>query len=86
MHEQKEQQTVQRTQRFRKPGVALSKQCIESKRLGFLHATEHVITFYSFGNLPRRYSRESKGYLGRLASSTCSGFQKSSFSEKLPEP
>lgn len=40
---------------------------------GFLCATEHITGFYSFGNLPRTYSRESKEFTSPM----CSGFQSS---------
>lgn len=46
----------------------------QNKKVGvFLCSTECIITFYSFGNLPRTYSRGSK----ELTSPMCSGFQSS---------
>lgn len=40
---------------------------------GFLCATKHTTTFYSFGNLPGTYSKESKEFTSPM----CSGFQSS---------
>lgn len=65
---------------------------LKAKGCFFLHATEHVINFYSLGNLPRRYSRESRRYSresrrysATSAGSACSGFQKSKWRYQLPE-
>lgn len=73
MHGSTEQQAARRTQTVENQLMLSPSSISKAKGWGLLCAAEHIISFCSFGNLPRTYSRESK----ESRSPVCSGFQSS---------